>query len=135
MFVGGNGPRLNQELVYSNETHDVPTWDIFYWLHVAAHHQNGPGRKITKCKKRSQTFCFSEKRKIKTSLDPVVFLLPSLVSYRQDSPLDGFDEEVLLLAWDVVWSHDTHLLARAHTAREHAAKGVETTFVGGWNHL
>lgn len=43
MFKGRDGPHLNQKLVYSNETHDVATGDIFNRLHISAHHQNGPG--------------------------------------------------------------------------------------------
>lgn len=43
LFKGCNGPCLDQELVYSNETHDVATGNIFDWFHIAAHHQNSPG--------------------------------------------------------------------------------------------
>lgn len=42
LFKGCNGPCLDQELVHSNETHDVATGNIFDWFHIAAHHQNSP---------------------------------------------------------------------------------------------
>lgn len=40
-FTGGEGTRLEQELVDTNETDDVTSWDILNGLDETAHHENG----------------------------------------------------------------------------------------------
>merc|ERR1719309_135482 len=42
MVKGGDGPRLDQELVDSNQTHNVTTGHILNGLHIPSHHQDGP---------------------------------------------------------------------------------------------
>ena len=42
MVVGGDGPRLDEELVDAHQSNDVTTRDILDWLSVATHHQDGP---------------------------------------------------------------------------------------------
>ena len=44
MFVGGDGTSLDEELVNAHQTNDVPTRDVFNWLSISAHHENGPVR-------------------------------------------------------------------------------------------
>ena len=55
--------------------------------------------------------------------------------HHQDSPLDGLHVDVLLLAGDVVWAHDPHLLPCGNSAREDTAKSVEPTLVTRGHHL
>lgn len=40
-LAGGEGTRLEQELVNTDETKDVTSWDILNWLSVTTHHENG----------------------------------------------------------------------------------------------
>ena len=58
-----------------------------------------------------------------------------LTTHHEDSPLDVSDVEVILVAWNVVSAHDTDPLAGGNGTREDTTEGVETAFVGGWNHL
>ena len=58
-----------------------------------------------------------------------------LTTHHEDSPLDVGDVEVILVAWDVVSAHDADPLAGSDGTREDTTEGVETAFVGGWNHL
>jgi len=88
---GGEGTRLEQELVDTNKTKNVTGWNILDWLGVTTHHENGT--------------------------------------------LDRLDEQVLLLAWGVVWTLDADLETGADGTGKDTTEGVETTLVGGWNHL
>lgn len=58
-----------------------------------------------------------------------------LAGHHEDGTLDGLDEEVVLLAGDVVGALDADLETRPHGTRVDTAKGVEATLVGGGNHL
>ena len=49
--------------------------------------------------------------------------------------LDGFLEEILLLARDVVGSHDPALLSSGDLAGEDTTEGVETSLVRCGHHL
>ena len=54
---------------------------------------------------------------------------------RTESYLDGFLEEILLLARDVVGSHDPALLSSGDLASKHTTEGVESALVRGGHHL
>jgi hypothetical protein len=58
-----------------------------------------------------------------------------LATHHQDGTLDSLDEEILLLARGVVGTLDTDLETGADSTREDTTKGVETTLIGGGNHL
>ena len=49
--------------------------------------------------------------------------------------LDRFLVEILLLARDVVWSHDPALLSSGDLSSKYTAEGVESALVGGGHHL
>lgn len=88
---GGEGTRLEQELVNTNQTDDVTGGDILDGLDETTHHQNGT--------------------------------------------LDVLDEEVLLLAREVVGTLDADLQTGADGTGVDTTKGVETTLVGSGHHL
>lgn len=50
-------------------------------------------------------------------------------------PLNGFDVQVILLAWLIVGSHDTSLGSCCNHSTEHPTKGKEPSFVCGGDHL
>merc|ERR550539_826507 len=52
-------------------------------------------------------------------------------SHHEDGSLDGFLEEILLLARDVVGSHDPALLSSGDLASKHTTEGVESALVRG----
>merc|ERR1712038_335445 len=56
-------------------------------------------------------------------------------THHQDCPLDRFLIEIVLLARDVVGSHDPALLSSGHHTSEHTAEGVESSLVRGGHHL
>mmetsp|Transcript_14461 Transcript_14461/g.37262 ORF Transcript_14461/g.37262 Transcript_14461/m.37262 type:complete len:589 (-) Transcript_14461:108-1874(-) len=56
-------------------------------------------------------------------------------SHAQHGSLDGLDVQVLLGAWDVVWSHDSDLLSGSNSSGEDTTEGEETALIRGWNHL
>merc|ERR1719464_540316 len=56
-------------------------------------------------------------------------------SHHEDGSLDGFLEEILLLARDVVGSHDSALLSSGDLASKHTTEGVESALVRGGHHL
>lgn len=58
-----------------------------------------------------------------------------LSSHHEDGTLDGLDEKVLLLSWNVVWSLDADLESRLDGSGEDTSEGVETSLIGGWHHL
>jgi hypothetical protein len=88
---GGEGTRLEQELVDTNQTNDVTRRNIFDGLNETTHHQNGT--------------------------------------------LDALNEEIVLLARDVVRTLDTDLKTGLDSTGEDTTEGVETTLVRGGNHL
>lgn len=88
---GGEGTRLEQELVDTNQTDDVTGGNILNGLDETTHHQDGT--------------------------------------------LDGLDEEVVLLARDVVGTLDTDLQTGADSTGVDTTESVETTLVGGGHHL
>jgi hypothetical protein len=90
-LVGGEGTRLEQELVDTDKTKNVTSGNIVDGLDETTHHKDGT--------------------------------------------LDGLDEEVLLLARDVVGTLDADLQTGADGTGEDTTEGVETTLVGGGNHL
>jgi hypothetical protein len=59
----------------------------------------------------------------------------NLTTHHEDGTLDSLDEEIILLAWDVVWTLDTDLHAGLDGSREDTTEGVETTLIGSWHHL
>ena len=61
--------------------------------------------------------------------------LLSVTAHHDNSTLDVLDPELGLLAGHVVGAHDADLLAGSDLAGEDTAEGVETTLVGGGNHL
>lgn len=58
-----------------------------------------------------------------------------VTSHHEDGTLDVLDKEIVLLAGNVVGTHDADLLASADGTREDTTKGVETTLIGGGHHL
>lgn len=88
---GGEGTRLEQELVNTNKTNNVTSGHIIDGVDLATHHQNGT--------------------------------------------LNGLDEQVVLLARDVVGTLDADLDTRLDGTGEDTTEGVETTLVGGGHHL
>mmetsp|Transcript_11691 Transcript_11691/g.18344 ORF Transcript_11691/g.18344 Transcript_11691/m.18344 type:complete len:626 (-) Transcript_11691:686-2563(-) len=56
-------------------------------------------------------------------------------AHEDNNTLDGLHVEVLLLAGDVVRSHDTDLVSGSNSACEDTSESNETTLVGSWNHL
>ena len=58
-----------------------------------------------------------------------------LTTHHQDGTLDSLDEEILLLARDVVGTLDADLETRAGGTGEDTTEGVETSLIGGGNHL
>jgi hypothetical protein len=90
-LVGGEGTRLEQELVNTDKTKNVTSGNIVDGLDETAHHEDGT--------------------------------------------LDGLDEQVLLLARDVVGTLDADLKTGLDSSGEDTTEGVETALVGGGNHL
>lgn len=88
---GGEGTRLEQELVNTDQTDDVTGGNILNGLDETTHHKDGT--------------------------------------------LDVLDEQVLLLARDVVGTLDTDLKTGADGTGVDTTESVETTLVGGGNHL
>lgn len=56
-------------------------------------------------------------------------------THHKDSTLDGLDIEIVLLARDIVGTHDTDLLTSLDCAREDTTKGIETTLIRCGYHL
>jgi hypothetical protein len=56
-------------------------------------------------------------------------------SHHEYGTLDGLDDEIVLLARDVVGAHDSDLLSSADSSREDTSESVEASLVGGGNHL
>mmetsp|Transcript_17081 Transcript_17081/g.20573 ORF Transcript_17081/g.20573 Transcript_17081/m.20573 type:complete len:397 (+) Transcript_17081:628-1818(+) len=56
-------------------------------------------------------------------------------THAKHGTLDVLDVQVLLLAWDVVRSHDTDLETGRNLTGEHTTEGVETTLILGGDHL
>lgn len=88
---GGEGTRLEQELVDTNQTNDVTSRNIFDGLNETTHHQNGT--------------------------------------------LDSLNEEIVLLARDVIRTLDADLKTGLDNTGEDTTEGIETTLVRGGNHL
>jgi hypothetical protein len=88
---GGDGSRLDQELINSDKSNGVSTWAILNWVDGSSHHENGT--------------------------------------------LDLLNEEIILLSWKVVWSHNSDLLSGLDDSGEDTSEGVETSLIGGWHHL
>lgn len=90
-LAGGEGTRLEQELIDTDQTDDVTGRHVIDGLDLATHHQDGT--------------------------------------------LDSLDEEILLLAGDVVGALDADLETGADGTGEDTTEGVETTLIGGGHHL
>jgi len=90
-FRGGDGTRLEQELVNTDKTDNVTGRAVFDSLNLSTHHQNGT--------------------------------------------LNVLDEQIVLLARNVVGALDTDLLTGTDSTREDTTESVETTLVGSGNHL
>jgi len=58
-----------------------------------------------------------------------------VAAHHEHGALDGLEEEIVLLAGDVVGAHDADLLASGDGSGEDTAEGVETTLVRGGHHL
>jgi len=58
-----------------------------------------------------------------------------LSSHHENGTLDRLDEEIVLLSGNVVGTLDTDLGSRLDGSREDTTESVETTLVGGGNHL
>jgi hypothetical protein len=56
-------------------------------------------------------------------------------THHENGTLDGLDEEILLLSGDVVGTLDTDLDTRLDGTSVDTTEGVETTLIGGGNHL
>jgi len=56
-------------------------------------------------------------------------------AHHEDSSLDGLFEKIVLLAWDVVRSHNSDLLAGVNGTTEDSTESEESTLIGGWHHL
>mmetsp|Transcript_28613 Transcript_28613/g.47357 ORF Transcript_28613/g.47357 Transcript_28613/m.47357 type:complete len:834 (-) Transcript_28613:8-2509(-) len=61
--------------------------------------------------------------------------LLGVTTHHDDSTLDVLDPKLRLLSRNVVWSHDTDLLAGSNGSGEHTSEGVETSLIGGRDHL
>ena len=57
----------------------------------------------------------------------------NILSHHQDHMLDRSEEEVVLLARNVVWSLDTDFGTGSCRAREDMTECIETTLVGSWH--
>lgn len=90
-LAGGQGTRLEQELIDTDQTDNVTGRHVVNGLDLAAHHENGT--------------------------------------------LDGLDEEIILLARQVVGALDADLETGADNTGEDTTEGVESALVGGGNHL
>ena len=88
---GGDGTRLQQELVNTNQTDNVTSRTVVNLLDGSSHHQDGS--------------------------------------------LDRLQEQVLLLTDVVVRTLDSDLLTRLGSTSEDTTESVESTLVGGWDHL
>lgn len=58
-----------------------------------------------------------------------------ITPHHEDGTLDGLDEEIVLLSWDVVGVLDTDLHAGTNGTREDTTQGVEAALVGRRYHL
>merc|ERR1712110_313926 len=56
-------------------------------------------------------------------------------SHHEDSTLNRLDDQILLLAGDVVGTHNADLLSSADGSREHTTEGVESSLIGSGHHL
>jgi hypothetical protein len=90
-LAGGEGTRLEKELIDTDQTDNVTGRHVVNGLDLATHHQ--------------------------------------------DSTLDSLDEEILLLARDVVGTLDADLETGSDGTGEDTTEGVESTLVGGGHHL
>jgi hypothetical protein len=90
-LAGGEGTRLEQELIDTNQTDNVTGRHIINGLDLATHHQDGT--------------------------------------------LNSLDEQIVLLARDVVGALDTDLEAGADGTGEDTTESVETTLIGSGHHL
>mmetsp|Transcript_5679 Transcript_5679/g.8408 ORF Transcript_5679/g.8408 Transcript_5679/m.8408 type:complete len:371 (-) Transcript_5679:431-1543(-) len=61
--------------------------------------------------------------------------LLSVTSHHDNGTLNILDPKLGLLSGLVVGSHDAYLLSSGNLSREYTSKGVETSFIGGRNHL
>ena len=59
----------------------------------------------------------------------------NVTTHHENRALHRLDEEIVLLAYDVVRALDAVLGSAAYCSGEHATEGVEATSVGGWHHL
>lgn len=90
-IAGGEGTRLEQELIDTDQTDNVTGRHVIDGLDLATHHQNGT--------------------------------------------LNGLDEEIILLARDVVGALDADLETRSDGTSKDTTEGVESTLIGGGHHL
>lgn len=90
-LAGGEGTRLEKELIDTDQTDNVTGRHVVNGLDLATHHQ--------------------------------------------DSTLDSLDEEILLLARDVVGTLDADLETGSDGTGEDTTEGVESTLIGGGHHL
>jgi hypothetical protein len=88
---GGEGSRLEEELIDTDETDNVTSGAVLEGLDTSSHHENGT--------------------------------------------LDRLDEEIVLLSGNEVGTLDTDLGSRLDGSGEDTTESVETTLVGGGNHL
>lgn len=88
---GGDGTRLQQELVNTDQTDNVTGWTVVDLLDLTTHHQDGS--------------------------------------------LDRLQEQVILLTDLVVWTLDSDLHTSLDGTSENTTESVESTLIGGWNHL
>jgi hypothetical protein len=56
-------------------------------------------------------------------------------SHHEDGSLNVLNVKVILGAWLVVGSHNSNFLASSDGTSENTTEGVETTTIGGWDHL
>ena len=59
----------------------------------------------------------------------------SVTTHHDNSTLNVLNPELGLLAGHIVGTHNADLLARGNLTRENTSKGVETTLIGGGDHL
>lgn len=90
-LAGGEGTRLEKELIDTDQTNNVTSGHVVDGLDLAAHHEDGT--------------------------------------------LDSLDEEIVLLAGDVVGALDADLEAGSDGTGEDTTEGVESTLIGGGHHL
>lgn len=90
-LAGGEGTRLEKELIDTDQTNNVTSGHVVDGLDLAAHHEDGT--------------------------------------------LDSLDEEIVLLAGDVVGALDADLEAGSDGTGEDTTEGVESTLIGSGHHL